>query len=137
MLFGRWRWVNSYLELDPVLFPLACLESSPDFTLLDLLAGEFWSGISSMFRLALFLEVFGDCEGTSRALDALPRVPRTGMPENVYRSLKRFNRQLSFPSAFAISQHKKSNTIEEETWNGQWRLIWVSKAVRHRPIHRL
>ena len=87
MLFGRWRWVNSYLELDPVLFPLACLESSPDFTLLDLLAGEFWSGISSMFRLALFLEVFGDCEGTSRALDALPRVPRTGMPEEkVFRS---------------------------------------------------
>lgn len=69
------------MELGLVPFPLTCLRSSPDLTRLDLLAGELCSGIPSMFRLALFLDVLRDCEGTSRALDALPRVPRTGMPE--------------------------------------------------------
>ena len=86
VLFGKWRWVVSYLELDPVPFPLACRKSSPDFTRLDLLVGEVCSGISLMFRLALFLDVFGDCEDKSRALDALPRVSRTDIPEKAFRS---------------------------------------------------
>ena len=105
MLFGRWHSVVSYLGLDLVPLPLACRKSSPDFTRLDLLAGEVCSGISSMFRLALFLKVFGDCEDESRALDALPRVLRTDMPAELFCVQRWINRKGSFPSASATETH--------------------------------